>query len=91
MWKTWGDAIQDVRFTLRKVRGDGGDCHLNSNGKEDGVRSEASGRTERSRRRHKWKHAHNHHHHSSKKDSINHKDKDSLHSRKLARDDPKFW
>lgn len=65
VWRTWGEAVSEVRFSLRRVR-DG----------EAGPNCSSSGRPERSRRRQKWKHAYG--------------SKETLHPKKLAREDPKF-
>ncbi|XP_042211747.1 ras association domain-containing protein 10-like [Homarus americanus] len=66
VWRTWGEAVGEVRFSLRRVR----------DGENGGVNNNSSGRPERSRRRQKWKHAHG--------------SKETLHPKKLAREDPKF-
>ncbi|XP_068225397.1 LOW QUALITY PROTEIN: ras association domain-containing protein 10-like [Palaemon carinicauda] len=70
VWRTWGEAVGEVRFSLRRVR-DGDSC-LSSGGGNSSI-----GRPERSRRRHKWRHAH-------------HSPKETVHPKKLAREDPKF-
>ncbi|XP_066959447.1 ras association domain-containing protein 10-like [Macrobrachium rosenbergii] len=70
VWRTWGEAVGEVRFSLRRVR-DGDSC-LSSGGGGSSI-----GRPERSRRRHKWRHAH-------------HSPKETVHPKKLAREDPKF-
>ncbi|XP_063852978.1 ras association domain-containing protein 10-like [Scylla paramamosain] len=48
VWRTWGEAVSEVRFSLRRVR----------DGEGVGGVGGSSGRPERSRRRQKMKHAH---------------------------------
>ncbi|KAB7495347.1 Ras association domain-containing protein 9 [Armadillidium nasatum] len=45
VWKTWGETIQEVRFTLRRIKAEA----------PDASDSDTGSRVERIRRRHKWK------------------------------------
>ncbi|XP_045611639.2 ras association domain-containing protein 10 [Procambarus clarkii] len=48
VWRTWGEAVGEVRFSLRRVRDD----------EAAGDNNSSCGRPERSRRRQKWRHIH---------------------------------
>ncbi|CAL4073797.1 unnamed protein product, partial [Meganyctiphanes norvegica] len=76
VWRTWGEGVNEVRFSLRRVRDTGG-----GEGSGGGGLSSV-GRTERSRRRHRMRHQA----YGGSKDSLD----NIIHKKPSARDNPKF-